>query len=233
MASEVLLGFLPYTRSGSPPEEGGARGELWRAVRRAAAASPGGRLGPADFAMVGAIAAGPSTRVDRVELRGSPGARFAMKTVDLAGAAPTPEDSTPPGEVSHVKVRRLLVEVEVMQRCVGHPAVCCLFDVFPGERPLTHCLVLELCEGGDLAAALRAAGGRLPEAAAREHARQVLEGLGHLHDRGVLLRDLKPENIGLGGGGGRAGAGGAGGGWRDRLDRCCGAGFWPRAESGL
>ena len=145
----------PYaSQAGHVPCADGRRADLWGAICSAAAARPDRRLGPADFVFVAAIAAGSFSRVDRVELRCRPGMLFAMKTVDLAGAAPTPEDNTAPGDMSATKVRRLLTEIEALRRC-SHPSVCCLFDAFPGEAASTFCLVLELLPGGDLAARLR------------------------------------------------------------------------------
>jgi len=58
------------------------------------------------------------------------------------------------------------------------------------------CFLMDYCSGGDLHAVLRRRpGGRLPVAAARFYAAEVLLALEYLHALGFVYRDLKPENV--------------------------------------
>ncbi len=86
---------------------------------------------------------------------------------------------------------RLLEEVR-LARQITHPAVVRVFDV--GEAEDEVFFSMELVEGQDLAAVLRHAG-RLAPTRVVELARQLCDGLGAAHARGVLHRDLKPANI--------------------------------------
>lgn len=58
------------------------------------------------------------------------------------------------------------------------------------------CLLLELCPGGDLQAAVER-GGPLSARAATWLCAEVASGLAHLHAAGWAHRDVKPENVGL------------------------------------
>jgi serine/threonine protein kinase len=60
-----------------------------------------------------------------------------------------------------------------------------------------HYLVMEYVAGPDLEMAARNAGGRLPVEVAVKAARQVVDALVHIHERGWVHRDIKPENIRL------------------------------------
>lgn len=55
-------------------------------------------------------------------------------------------------------------------------------------------LVLELCEGGDLASFIRNRG-KLPEPLALSFLKQMTDGLKFLNDLKLMHRDLKPANI--------------------------------------
>ncbi len=88
--------------------------------------------------------------------------------------------------------RRFEREAELGGR-LRHPNAVGVVDV--GE--LAHgsrVMVMELAQGGDLATLIHR---EAPLAASRTIGlvRQILDGLHHAHDRGVLHRDLKPENI--------------------------------------
>ena len=77
---------------------------------------------------------------------------------------------------------------------INHPNVVALYDVGDDEAPY---LVMELVEGGDLAALLRREG-RLEPARAAQLAADAAAGLQAAHDAGVIHRDVKPGNILLG-----------------------------------
>ncbi len=74
---------------------------------------------------------------------------------------------------------------------LNHPHICTLFDV--GEQDGVHYLVMELVEGGTLAA--RLAKGRLPLDQALEYAIQIADALDKAHRQGIVHRDLKPGNV--------------------------------------
>ncbi|MEZ4299101.1 MAG: protein kinase [Polyangiaceae bacterium] len=56
-------------------------------------------------------------------------------------------------------------------------------------------LVTELADGGDLAAHVRTAGGRLSPEDALAIAREITEGVAELHDANIVHRDIKPQNV--------------------------------------
>ncbi|KAI3327668.1 kinase-like domain-containing protein [Xylariaceae sp. AK1471] len=62
------------------------------------------------------------------------------------------------------------------------------------EKPEALCIALEYCEHGDLRNFIRNHGA-LPEKQAQDIARQVTEGLLHMHTNGFAHRDLNPANI--------------------------------------
>ena len=155
-----------------------------------------------------------------------------------ASNANTPYSSAPPGRKVAVKLHQLgaswpdarkaayvrhAVREYGIHRELRHDAVVALFDIFEVDAG-TFATVLELCEGGDLDAHLRAAAadaagiggggggaggsgnsavantsvlGSLPEREARAIAAQVFSGLAYLASppRRVIHYDLKPANI--------------------------------------
>ncbi|KAL5214012.1 hypothetical protein ABZP36_003164 [Zizania latifolia] len=119
----------------------------------------------------------PSTVVWRAVDR-STGSRVAVKQVLLAGLPGRLRDS-------------LDCEVRFLAG-VSHPNIIRLLDVI--QTPSSLYLVLELCEGGDLAAYIERIG-RVEESVARNFMRQIGAGLQVLSRHHVVHRDLKPENI--------------------------------------
>jgi serine/threonine-protein kinase len=88
-------------------------------------------------------------------------------------------------------LQRFEREAEVAGR-LRHPNVIGVVDV--GEAPDgTHYMVMELASGTDLASLLHEA--PMPAWRIIRLVRQLLEGLHHAHDHGLVHRDLKPENV--------------------------------------
>lgn len=107
------------------------------------------------------------------------------------------------GRAFAVKVlhSRLLMDDKVLQRFereaelagrLRHPNVIGVVDV--GETPdgLRY-MVMDFAEGPDLASLLSEA--PMPPQRVATLARQMLEGLYHAHEQGLIHRDFKPENV--------------------------------------
>ncbi len=97
-----------------------------------------------------------------------------------------------PQWVAHPMMReRFLSEGRILAQ-LRHPALVAVTDVLdvPPDR---IGLVMEFVEGGTLAD--RIARGALPLPLALALATDVLDGMQHAHEAGVIHRDLKPENI--------------------------------------
>ncbi|MBX7098667.1 MAG: protein kinase [Myxococcaceae bacterium] len=75
---------------------------------------------------------------------------------------------------------------------VKHPNVVEVYDY--GDFQGWHYLACEFVDGGTVGSLLEAMG-ELPAALAAELLTQLLQGLSHAHDSGVVHRDLKPENL--------------------------------------
>ncbi|MDQ4143220.1 MAG: protein kinase [Actinomycetota bacterium] len=75
---------------------------------------------------------------------------------------------------------------------LSHPNIASIYDYVADERG--HLIVMELLTGPDLSRYLSAAGTIAVERAV-DVCCQVLDALGHAHDRGVIHRDVKPANI--------------------------------------
>jgi eukaryotic-like serine/threonine-protein kinase len=92
--------------------------------------------------------------------------------------------------------RQFLREIEVT-RGLRHPNIALLHD-YGGTRGV-YFFTIEYCAAGSLDRFVQRHGGRLPSRQAVALARQVLDGLGYAHARGVVHRDLSPQNILLAG----------------------------------
>eukprot|EP00304_Pavlova_gyrans_P009248 CAMPEP_0206042218 /NCGR_PEP_ID=MMETSP1466-20131121/6418_1 /ASSEMBLY_ACC=CAM_ASM_001126 /TAXON_ID=44452 /ORGANISM="Pavlova gyrans, Strain CCMP608" /LENGTH=420 /DNA_ID=CAMNT_0053416927 /DNA_START=97 /DNA_END=1359 /DNA_ORIENTATION=+ len=112
----------------------------------------------------------------------------------------------PVGKTDEKTVQR---EVRIMRQANSelHPNVLKVLDLHVargGEADITRnspigpagtCYVfLELCSGGELFDRLTDFG-RVPEVNASDYMRGLLEGVRHLHNRGVIHRDIKLENV--------------------------------------
>jgi serine/threonine-protein kinase len=105
--------------------------------------------------------------------------RYAVKVLlgDLAGSAP-------------MRIR-FANEAENVSR-LEHPNIVGVLDFGRTPTGLMY-LVMELVDGPTLGRVIR--DGRLEPQRVIELARQMCDGLGHAHERGVVHRDFKPDNI--------------------------------------
>ncbi|KAF3439775.1 hypothetical protein FNV43_RR18053 [Rhamnella rubrinervis] len=85
----------------------------------------------------------------------------------------------------------LLKEISILST-INHPNIIRLFEAIETEDRIY--LVLEYCEGGDLAAYIHRHG-RVSEAVARHFMRQLAAGLQVLQEKHLIHRDLKPQNL--------------------------------------
>ncbi|GAB4861490.1 hypothetical protein Ancab_036692 [Ancistrocladus abbreviatus] len=85
----------------------------------------------------------------------------------------------------------LLKEISIL-RNITHPNIIRLFEAIETEDRIY--LVLEYCEGGDLAAYINRHG-RVSEDVARHFMRQLAAGLQVLRENHLIHRDLKPQNL--------------------------------------
>jgi serine/threonine protein kinase len=86
--------------------------------------------------------------------------------------------------------KRFFLEAKAAGK-LNHPHIVTTYD-FGEENGIAY-LAMELLEGKDLRARLQE--GVLPAAEAVDIAKQVAEGLGYAHERGIVHRDVKPGNI--------------------------------------
>jgi serine/threonine-protein kinase len=125
------------------------------------------------LSVLGEGAMGTVYRAERLQL----GRQVAVKFLHQWGVA-DPQIS-----------KRFEIEARAMSR-LNHPHCVAVTDFGVAGTPY---LVMDLVVGQTLKAIIRA--GALAPARAIAIARQVLSGLGHAHDQGIVHRDIKPENI--------------------------------------
>ncbi len=131
-----------------------------------------------------------------VGLLGRGGMGEVYRADDLKLEQPVALKFLPPAlEADRDRVERLYAEVRTARQ-VSHPAVCRVWDI--GEAEGQHFLSMEFVDGENLASLLRRIG-RFPLDKALDVARQIAEGLGAAHAKGLLHRDLKPANVMLDG----------------------------------
>ncbi|KAK4578168.1 hypothetical protein RGQ29_028348 [Quercus rubra] len=85
----------------------------------------------------------------------------------------------------------LLKEISILST-IDHPNIIRLFDAIETQDRIY--LVLEYCDGGDLAAYINKHG-KVSEAIARHFMRQLAAGLQVLQEKHLIHRDLKPQNL--------------------------------------
>ncbi|XP_047067784.1 serine/threonine-protein kinase ATG1t-like isoform X2 [Lolium rigidum] len=144
----------------------------------------------------------PFTSVWRAVLL-STGAPAAVKQVRLAGLPGRLRDSLDCelrflAAVSHPNIVRLLEVIQVQPSLAPNYVICLLLPIglvfILSQTQGCLYLVMELCEGGDLASYIERSG-RVEERVARNFMRQIGSGLQVLRRHHVVHRDLKPENI--------------------------------------
>lgn len=96
------------------------------------------------------------------------------------------------GEVFNFGMQQFLQEARILAK-FNHPNLVRVRNFF--EENDTTYLVMDYYEGNNLAELLNQKGGRLPEATAIQIMVQILDGLRHVHSKGLLHRDIKPQNI--------------------------------------
>ncbi|KAK2744990.1 hypothetical protein FQN57_004120 [Myotisia sp. PD_48] len=84
-------------------------------------------------------------------------------------------------------------ELECHNTLGSHPNLVNLVSSF--ETASHNFLVLEYCSMGDLYEAIRIGRGPLETEHVREFMLQLLDGVEHMHSKGLFHRDIKPENI--------------------------------------
>ena len=92
----------------------------------------------------------------------------------------------------HNGINQFLNEARLLVK-FNHPNIVRVIDFF--EENGTAYLVMDYCQGVNLAEYMEQQGGILSEQAVINLIMPILEGLQELHKRGVLHRDIKPQNI--------------------------------------
>ena len=79
---------------------------------------------------------------------------------------------------------------------LGHPNVLTMLDAVADEAGVDS-LVLEYCQAGDLIHKMTRVvnGGPKNESESFQIWHQIIDGIGHMHERGVAHLDLKPQNV--------------------------------------
>ncbi|KAK3151073.1 hypothetical protein QOZ80_3AG0241360 [Eleusine coracana subsp. coracana] len=186
--SSLSLPSFSSSTSLSPRPHSSSSSSHWTHLAAARAATPDGVLRLGHLHLVRELGHGHLARVFLCRLKSAPPSSplFALKVVDVR------DDD--PSRVSHV-----LTESRVLSS-LDHPFLPTLYARLDAGR--YACFLMDYCSGGDLHAVLRRRpGGRLPVAAARFYAAEVLLALEYLHALGFVYRDLKPENVLLRGNG--------------------------------
>lgn len=111
--------------------------------------------------------------------------RLTAKTVAIKSIA---KKSLAKSQSLLEKEIKILEELTKLQ----HENVVCLFDC--KETPQCVYIVMEYCNGGDLADYLQR-NGTLSEDTIRLFAKQICEAMRAIQSKGIIHRDLKPQNI--------------------------------------
>ncbi|XP_050147030.1 serine/threonine-protein kinase ATG1a-like isoform X1 [Malus sylvestris] len=106
------------------------------------------------------------------------GTEVAVKEIDKKPLSPKVSDN-------------VLKEISILST-INHPNIIRLFEAIQTEDRIF--LVLEYCDGGDLADYIRRHG-KVSETVARHFMRQLAAGLQVLQEKHLIHRDLKPQNL--------------------------------------
>lgn len=88
--------------------------------------------------------------------------------------------------------QRLVDEIAIHKRVSSHPHIVKFIEVY--ESDIDMCLVMELCEGGELFNRI-VEKGSFSEKEAGRTIRQIVSAVQYLHSMGIVHRDIKPENL--------------------------------------
>lgn len=94
---------------------------------------------------------------------------------------------------NHAEMVKRFAKEAVAIAALSHVNIIKVFEYGKEERNLY--LAMEFIDGMNLEAMLEKGGGSLPCLAALSMFRQLLEGLGAAHARGIYHRDIKPSNV--------------------------------------
>jgi len=93
--------------------------------------------------------------------------------------------------VDQLSIEHFRSELVTLEQ-TNHPNIVGLIDLF--QDSLNFYIITEYCEGGSLDKFIISQG-KIEEGLARKVFLQVLEGLNHLHTKGISHRDIKAENV--------------------------------------
>ena len=89
--------------------------------------------------------------------------------------------------------KRFLMEAKVMSK-LNHPGIVDLYDILPDEEN-GHYIIMEYAPGKMLADHIKKVSGPIVESKLVPLFSQILDAIGHAHDKKVIHRDIKPANI--------------------------------------